>query len=147
MSTNWLILLIGLAVGSVPTWWITQTYYNGVLSAEHEAQQKVVITQQEQNRLALLEYSKRIITAEADHDKNSRTIRNLSRELDGLRINFPTCAVSGVAESGTDTGGRAGAFSSGVDAAFADLQKETGRLIERCDELNVDAILANSMLK
>ena len=37
----------GLACGALPAWWITSTYYQGVIAKEHEAQQELVIKQQE----------------------------------------------------------------------------------------------------
>jgi len=144
MNANWIIFILGISSGALPSWWITSTYYNGVLSAEHEVQQELVITQQEQNRLALLAYADRIVKSGVDHDKNTRTIRNLGRELDGLRVNFPTCPVSDITEAGGHPSGAAGVLSDAMDAEFAKFQKETGRLIERCDTLNIDAIRANS---
>jgi len=145
MNANWIILMIGLAGGAFPSWWVTSTYYGGVISREHEAAQKLVIEQQEQNRLALLAYAKRITDSGVEHDKNTRTIRTLNRELDGLRVNFPTCPVPGAAEGGAYNGGGTGTLSGKLDEYFADLQKETGRLIERCDELNISAIRQNGV--
>lgn len=146
MNTKWLILLIGIAGGASSAWWFTADHYQGVIAKEHEAQQELVIEQQEHNRLALLAYAERIVKAGADHDKNIRIVRNLSRELDGLRVNFPTCPLPRAAEGGGNSGGGTGALSDKLDDAFADLQKETSRLIERCDELNADAIRANSQI-
>lgn len=136
-------MLIGLAVGAFPSWWITSTYYQGVISAEHEQQQRLVIEQQEKNRQGLLAYANRIVQAGADHDKNTRTIRSLNRELDSLRINFPTCPLPGTTEGGTDTDEASRILSDGMDELFADFQKRTGRLVEEADALNVDAIRAN----
>ncbi len=143
MNPYLIALLIGLASGAFPAWWITSTHYQGVIAKEHENQQKVVIQQQEQNRLALLAYAERIVKAGADHDKNTRTIRHLSRQLDGLRINFPTCPVSDPAEDGGDPDRAARLFSDAMDAEFAAFQKRAGEFIERCDTLNNDAIRAN----
>jgi len=147
MNANWIILVIGLAGGALPTWLVTSNYYQGVIAKEHVSQQKLVIEQQEETQRGLLAYANRITKAGADHDKNTRTIRNLSRELDGLRINFPTCPVSDITQAGSNTSGATGVLSDAVDAAFADLQKEAGRLVERCDTLNVDVIRANSSLR
>lgn len=146
MNANWIILLIGLSGGAIPAYLVTSTYYQKVIAQEHEEQQKAVIEQQELNRREFLEYANRIVKSEADHDKNIHTIRNLNRELNGLRIAFPTCPVSDTTEAGADSDGRARILSDELDAAFADLQKEAGRLVERCDELNVDATRANEQM-
>lgn len=144
MNPNWIILLIGLAGGALPSWWMTSTYYQGVIADNEVERLKSVAEQQTENYEGLVAYAERITKAGADHDKNTRTIRNLARELDGLRVSFPTCPVSDTTEAGADSGGGGRILSDKLDAAFADLQKETGRLIERCDTLNVDAIRANS---
>lgn len=145
MNTNFIILFIGLAGGALPSWWITSNYYTGVIAQEHEAQQKVVIEQQDQGRLELLAYAKTITDAGAQHDKDSRINSDLRHRLDGMRVTS-ICGnpVPGAAEGGTDTHGAAWAFSSGVDAAFADLQSGVGSIVERCDTLNIDAIRANA---
>lgn len=143
MNTNWVILLIGFAGGAIPAWWVTSEHYQKVLAEEHEQQQVLVIEQQEKNRLALLAYAERIVKAGADHDKNTRTIRNLSRELNSLRVPFPTCPVSDTTEGGGDSGGAAGVLSDAMASEFATLQSRTGEIIERCDRLNIDAIRAN----
>lgn len=110
-----------------------------------KARDKAIIEQQEKNRLDLITYANGIIKAGADHDKNTRTIRNLSRELDGMRVNFPTCPVSDTTEAGTDSGGGSGILSNSVDALFERLQRRAGILIERCDTLNIDAIRRNAI--
>lgn len=144
MNPNWIILAIGLVSGAVPTWLVTSNYYQGVIAKEHVKQQKLVIEQQEQNRLDLIAYAERITKAGADHDKNTRTIRNLNHELDELRISFPTCAVSDTTETGTNSGEGGGILPNPVDALFERLQKRAGRLVEEADTLNVDAIRANT---
>ena len=47
MSRYWMVLLIGLVAGAAPVWWVTADHYQGVIAKEHEAQQKLVIKQQE----------------------------------------------------------------------------------------------------
>lgn len=145
MNPHMVILVVGVAAGALPAWWLTADHYQGVIAKEHEAQQRVVIEQQEQNLATALAYAEQITKAGADHDKNTRTIRSLSRELDGLRVNFPTCPLPGDTEAGADSGGGARALSDAVDAEFARFQRETGALVERCDTLNIDAIRSNSV--
>ena len=147
MNPNWIILIVGLAGGAFPSWWVTSTYYQGVISAEHEQQQRLVIEQQEQNRLALLAYAKRITDSGAQHDKNTRTIRTLNRELDGLRVNFPTCPVPGTTEGGADTNEAGRVLPNPVDALFGRIQARTSRLVEEADELNNAAIRQNGRLR
>lgn len=145
MNANWLILAIGLASGALPAWWLTSGHYQGVIAKEHEAQQVLVIEQQRQSMVALSAYIERGKTAGVEHDKNAIIVRDLRRERDRLRIAFPTCPVSDTTETGADSGGGGGILSDQLDAAFADLQRETGILVERCDTLNIDAIRANAI--
>lgn len=143
MSPNWVILLIGLAGGAFPSWWVTSTYYQGVISREHESAQKLVIEQQEQNLLGFIAYAERITKGDAQHDKDQITINRLAADGRRLRVNFPSCPVPGTAEGNADSGGGAGSLSDKLDGAFADLQSAAGSLIERCDQLNIDAIRQN----
>jgi len=146
MNPGWIILLIGLAGGAFPSWWATSTYFQNVIAQEHESAQKQVIEQQEENRLALLAYAERIVKGDAQHDKNTRTIRTLNRELDGLHVSFPACPVPGTTEGGTDTDEAGRILSDGMADLFADFQKRTGRLVEEADSLNIDAIRQNAVV-
>jgi hypothetical protein len=66
MNTNWIILLIGLGAGAFPSWWVTQTYYAGVISAEHEVQQQLVIKAQDDFKKKTAQYDKdKLYIAEA----------------------------------------------------------------------------------
>ena len=143
MNPNWIILLVGLAGGALPSWWITSIYYQGVLSAEHEQQQRLVIEQQEQNRLDLLAYAERIVKGDAQHGKDQITINSLRAKRERVRVVFPACPMPGIAEGGADSSGGAGTLSDKLSDAFGIFQEETGRLIERCDQLNIDAIRQN----
>ncbi|OGT01865.1 MAG: hypothetical protein A2143_02275 [Gallionellales bacterium RBG_16_57_15] len=143
MNANWIILLIGFGVGVAPTWWVTSTHYKGVISAEHESQQRLVIEQQEKNRLALLAYAKRITDAGAQHDKDQIAVNRLAADVRRLRINFPTCPVPGTAEGGADSGEAGGILPNPVDDLFGRLQERAGSLVEEADRINIDAIRQN----
>jgi len=145
MNPNWIILLIGLGAGSLPTWWITSSYYQGMISAEHEAQQKLVIEQQKQNRLALLAYAKRITEGNDQHDKDQIAINRLAADARRVSVHFPACPVPGAAEPEGNIGGASGVLSNPVDAYFAEFQDGVGALIEKCEQLNIDAIRANKV--
>lgn len=108
---------------------------------------KAVAEQQEKNRLALLAYAKKITDAGVQHDQDQAVVNRLSADLRRVSIHIPTCPVPGVAEAATDSHGGSGVLSEKVDGIFADFQAETGRLIERCDQLNIDARRANQVSK
>jgi len=147
MNLNWIILLLGIAGGAFPSWWVTSTHYKGVISREHEAAQRLVIEQQEEHRLALLAYAERIVKGDAQHDKDQITINRLSDERRRVRVVFPACPLSRTAEGGADSNEAGRALSNGVDAAFADFQSAAGSLVEDADQLNIDAIRQNARLK
>lgn len=145
MSRYWITLLIGLAGGALPVWWLTADHYQGIIAKEHEAQQALVIKQQEQNRLALLAYADRIVKAGADHDKNANIVRTLRNSLDRLRyLEIPICPLPGTAEVGADSDGGAGLLYEKTNRAFRTLQEGDDADFERCDTLNINAIRANA---
>lgn len=144
MNPGLIALLIGLAAGSIPAWWLTADHYTGKIAKNEVEHQKRIIDQQEESRQGLLAYANRIATAGGEREKNAITVRNLSRELERLRINFPVCPVPAATGTGADIDGGAGLLSDAVDALFARLQGRAGELIERCDTLNIDAIRRNA---
>jgi len=97
--------------------------------------------------LALLAYAKRITDSGAQHDKNTRTIRTLNRELDGVRVTLPTCPVPGTTEGGADNGGRAGVAAATVDEYMDEAKRAIDDIAERCATLNIDAIRQNGRLR
>lgn len=137
-------LVIGLAAGAAPAWWLTSDHYQGVIAKEHEAQQRNVIAAQEQHRLDLLAYANTITSSGAQHDKDSVTISNLRRKSEWLRVNFPTCPVSGAAEAGGNIGEAGRVLPNPVDALFERLRSRAGELVEEADRLNIDAIRMNA---
>lgn len=154
MNTGVIALLIGLAGGGIPAWWLTADHYQGVI-AKNEVkrqkeiirQQKEIIEQQEETRLGLLAYANRIVTAGEQLEKNTIIVRNLRRERERMRIDFPVCPVPAATGTGADSDGGARVFSDAVDALFARLQSRTGELVEECDTLNNAAIRRNAERK
>lgn len=85
--------------------------------------------------------------AEVNHDKAQITIAGLHDQLDKLQINGicgNTLPESGISSTSPD--GTSGLLSARVDEEFARLQKRTSELINRCDQLNIDAVRLNSSL-
>lgn len=93
-------------------------------------------------RDALIEYAKVVKSSGEQHAKDQDTINRLGRELGGVRIHLPACdPVAGAHQDGA-----AGVFSARVDELFTDLQARAGELVQRCDQLNIDAIQQNGLL-
>ena len=94
---------------------------------------------------ALLAYAGKLKTTQEQHDHDQTLIDDLRVRADGVRIHLPTCAGDATAGA-AHPDGAAGALSERVDRRFAEFQGRVGRLITRCDQLNIDAIRANAML-
>lgn len=92
---------------------------------------------------AAKKHAERIKTAQEKHDADQKTIARLAADARRLRVNFPVCPDSA---SGEGADGRSGILSARVDELFAELQSRTGSLVERCDQLNADAIRLNGSL-
>lgn len=95
-------------------------------------------------RAAQLEAAKKLIErfnqAEVQHDQDQATIARLAADAQRVRVHIPTCPASSA-----DTDGSARVLSNGVDEEFGRLQTRVGELVERCDQLNIDAIRANGV--
>ena len=148
MNLNWIILLVGMTVGAVPSWWVTSTYYQGVLSAEHEQQQRLVIEQQEQNRLDFLAYAKRITDSGAQHDKDQATLNRLAANARRVRVTLPNrCPVSTATQAATDQDRDAGLAAERANEYLAQARQSIQELGQRCAELNIGAIRMNSIVE
>ena len=120
------------------TWYATSDHYQKQLAevqlATALAVQGELLLRQEQLKLA-----------GEQHAKDQTTINTLRDPAGRVRVVFPRCGEDAPTEENTD--GRAGALSGQVDRAFAEFQEEVGRLVFRCDQLNVDAIEVNNTYK
>lgn len=146
MSRYWIVLLVGLALGAAPAWWLTADHYQGVIAKEHEAQQNLVIEQQEENLKGFIAYANRLVNAEVNREKNDIVVRNLRNELGRVRVEFPVCPMPGTTEAKEGGDEAARLLSARVDELFERLQKRAGGLVEEADELNLDAIRHNEQV-
>ena len=106
-----------------------------------------VIEQQTKNQAVILAYTETIKAAGAQHDKNQTIIAGLHDQLNRMHVHIPTCSLPGATETGADSSGDNGVLSNAVDAEFGKLQESVNRLVERCDQLNIDAIRTNAEVK
>lgn len=87
------------------------------------------------------EQSERTKTAQEKHDADQKTIARLAADARRVRVNFPDCSAR---SGGEGPDGRSGVLSARVDEEFGRFQEETSRLVERCDQLNIDAMRMNA---
>lgn len=136
----WMLKLAGVAVVALALYGLYWSIDNGgyergvseMTSKYRDAEIKRDKEQAERNK-----------TAQENHDADQKTIARLAADARRVRVNFPVCFARSGGE-GTDGGG--GVLSARVDELFAELQSRTGSLIERCDQINIDAIRQNASL-
>lgn len=109
---------------------------------------QAVQAQEQRNQAALQAYSESLTKAGEQHDKDQRSINSLHDQLGRVRVRFPAgCSGPTNTQGSADSSGAARVLPESVDGLFADLQERVGKLVERCDLLNIDAIRQNSELK
>jgi len=93
---------------------------------------------------AIIDRSKVIQQAEAEHDKNQRIINSFT---DRVRIVVPasSCTVSEVALA-TDSDAASRVSPTRIEAGLAEAQREIERIGQTCAQLNIDAIRANARM-
>jgi hypothetical protein len=96
---------------------------------------------QEENLKLALAYADRIVKAEGERDANQTIIDRLASQR--VQVHFPVCPATGTANQD----GTAGVLFERMDESFAKFQDGVGALLKRCDELNLDAIKVNAVLK
>ena len=79
--------------------------------------------------------------AEVQHETDQHTIDNLHNQLGRLQVNG---ICRSTVQQGKDSDGATGVLSSRVDEEFARFQSRVSEIIQRCDQLNIDAIKLNN---
>jgi hypothetical protein len=89
-----------------------------------------------------------VTKAETQHAKDQLSINALTLQLGGMRIHIPVCgsAAGQGSAPGQSSDGASGVLSSSMDDSFARLQAGAGKLFQRCDQINIDAIQLNESL-
>ena len=96
----------------------------------------------------LLEQANKIKQSETQHEKDLSTIASAVAAASGVRVVFPSCPkpMSTAAQTSPSSNGTSGVVQPTMDGLFAEFQARVGKIIERCDKLNVDTIELNSRL-
>lgn len=127
------------------TWYITSDHYQKKIAEIQLGMTKAVQTQLLANQAAADQQAAKIKSAEEQHAKDQLNNTRLRNELARVQIHgICSSPVPGNPQARPDTNPAPGILSDRVDAAFADLQNAIGQLLERCDELNIDARLFNA---
>ena len=114
---------------------------------DDQMRNQAVQAQEQLNQAALLAYSNSLTEAGEQHDKDQSSINHLHDQLGRVRVHFPsTCSMSAAPKPAANSSGAARILPESVDGLFADLQARVGKLVERCDQLNIDAIRQNAVI-
>jgi len=96
---------------------------------------------QAENLKLALAYADRIVKAEGERDANQTIIDRLASQR--VQVHFPVCTTPGT----PNQDGTAGILSDRMEQSFVTFQNRVGELLKRCDELNLDAIRVNAVVK
>lgn len=118
------------------TWYATSDHYEK-LAAQKQLEQDKASADLIRKKTDL------ILKGEAQHATDQATINFLAAESGSMQVHIPTHRC-GNTKGTADQDRSAGVLSNRVDEAFANLQAGVGRLIQRCDQLNIDAIQLNA---
>jgi hypothetical protein len=88
-------------------------------------------------------HEKAIQQAEAEHDKNQRTINYLATDRVRIVVPSSSCTVSEVTIA-TDSDAASRVATSRIESGLAEAQLEIERIGQVCAQLNIDAIRANA---
>jgi len=131
-----LLLLVGFGL-----WQLHHSGYVAGRNAVQVAWDADRLRMAETEHAAQLAYEERMQHAQQQHDLDQARIERLHAAAGRVRIHLPTCPPRPDDTAATDGGARL--LSERVDRRLAEFQARVGRLIARCDQLNIDAIRAN----
>ena len=137
------VAIAAVALLGVGLWYLRHSGYEAGKNEVQVQWDTDRIKRGEAQKDALVAYANRISQAEVQHDNDQALINRLHDAAGGVRIHLPACP-SVTAASDADQDRAAGVFQPGVDQRFAEFQERVGGLIRRCDQLNIDAIRANT---
>ena len=136
-----------IAISIYGTWYVTSEHYQKIIAQEQVKEDEIARQQLEHLRLLATEHAEKSRLVEEQHAADQITITRLGNQLAGVRIHIPSVscgAVFGTSQTAADSNGAGGILSEQVDAAFAELQTGVGQLVQRCDQLNIDAAQVNA---
>ena len=136
-----LAAIVLLALGGFGLWYL---HHAGVQTGRNEVQLQWdadKIRRDQAQADALVAYAARLKLAQEQHDEDQAVIDDLHAAAGRVRIHLSVCPGNA---AGQNPDGSAGLLPDRVDQRFAEFQARVGRLITRCDQLNIDAIRANS---
>ncbi|MHB0965334.1 MAG: hypothetical protein ACYC36_02660 [Bellilinea sp.] len=147
-----LALVAALAAGAfVAGVHSSKTHYETIIATNQIKTDGLVQAQQAANVKLLADNAALTKAAEVQHASNQSTINALTKrvaDLSVVRIHIPTSSstVCAGTQPGPDQDGASRILSDGVDEGFARLQARVSELVQRCDQLNIDAIKMNASL-
>ena len=130
------------------TWYFTSDHYQKKIDEIQLGMAAAVQTQLISNQQQLIDEAAKRKTAEESHAKDQLTINHLRDDAQRMQITgICSGAMPTSGEAGTNTDRGSGLLSERVDAAFAILQAGVGQLIQRCEQLNIDARMFNAQTR
>jgi len=150
LLAKFLLLLAVAASAAFGAWRGTSDHYLAEINALNAANSNAVNAELMRQQKQVAERAEQTKLAEEQHAQDQLVINRLGNQLAGVRVKLPTVgcdSVSGAGQTTSDSNGTSRILYQRVDAAFARLQTGVGQLIQRCDQINIDAIEANSRTK
>jgi hypothetical protein len=137
-----------LAVGLVITIALAFLLYQ----AEQYGERKVTakwnedkLLRSDEARAGLIAYANRITEGDTQHAKDQIAINNLRDDAGRVHVEFPS-SLCGASNTGEGSDGKSRVLSVRVDEEFGKFQGRVSEIIQRCDQLNIDAIALNAKL-
>lgn len=145
---KWAAIAALVVASSTATGMGVADHYQGKIAKEHLAMQKAATDELQRQAKEVADANKKIQAAAEQHSLDQLYVNHLTDLTHELRIHVPSSsATCRDAKTGKDSGGEAGILSGKVDAALDKFKSGMDGLIQRCDQLNIDAIQANEAVR
>jgi len=140
-----LALAAGLiAAASYASWYVTSDHYQKQIAEIQLGMSTAVQTQLLADQQALADEAAKRTKAEENHAKDQLFINSLRNNIERLQLNkICSSALQQSRATSEDPDRATGIFSAEAEAAFAELQRGIDEDLQRCDQLNIDAIQFN----
>jgi len=135
-----------IALGAFGAWYTTSDHYQKQIAEMQAARQTAVSEALSQYLSEKAAHDKAVQLAGDQHAQDQLRINNLTSQLGSVHIHFPSGGA--VSEGGTAPQGADGTCrmaATRADEYLAEAQRSINLIGQRCAQLNIDAIQANSV--
>ena len=142
------ILAVAISLTAYGTWYATSDHFEKIaaqkqVETDNAVQAQLIKNQQQQTAHELV-----VKQSEEQHAKDQLTLNDLAASTNRVQLHIiRTCPVPDTSPASANTNAASGVAPDRTDEYLANAQRSINAIAQRCAQLNIDAIQANTVNK